>query len=64
MHGSNFCAREAPSGGCTGLKWQARQRATERSAVRAARSQCSGGGKTGGAGQPAFRDVGRTPQGS
>ncbi len=32
--------REAP-GGCTGRRWRARERATERSAVRAARSQCS-----------------------
>ncbi|MDE9433535.1 hypothetical protein, partial [Xenorhabdus bovienii] len=37
-------SREAPCGGCTGQRWRARQRATERSAVRAARSQCSGVG--------------------
>ncbi|ERT10705.1 hypothetical protein C5469_10560 [Photorhabdus cinerea] len=36
-------SREAP-GGCTGRRWRARGRATERSAVRAARSQCSGVG--------------------
>ncbi|MDC9583404.1 hypothetical protein PSI15_18030, partial [Xenorhabdus sp. PR6a] len=44
--------REAPCGGCTGRRGRARQRATERSAVRAARSKSQrgrgGGGKHGG----------------
>ncbi|WP_156933327.1 hypothetical protein [Xenorhabdus cabanillasii] len=39
----------SPCGGCTGRRWRARQRATEHSAVRAARSQSprgrGGGGK-------------------
>ncbi|MBD2807124.1 hypothetical protein ID855_21195, partial [Xenorhabdus sp. ZM] len=39
LHDNVFCSREAPSGGCTGRRWRARERATQQREVRAARSQ-------------------------
>ncbi|WP_323870493.1 hypothetical protein, partial [Xenorhabdus szentirmaii] len=36
LHDSRFCSREAPSGGCMGRRWRARERArSEATASRA-----------------------------